>query len=180
MARQSQDWDHRMKHRHASPSVNILLTTKLLSLNLLYWDTDCLLTLWPLLIPCSLDNDCCMFWFSDLYHCRKKFLVQQPIYTHRKTIKAPLLHQRLGSPCLSFSLSLSSSSSFSGVWKPAKLTLLPRLSRPPQEGALCLREGCKPCSRVLLVLGINQGILASFFLSFTFLLSTPDHQVLVH
>ena len=105
MARQSQDWDHRMKHRHASPSVHILLTTKLLSLNLLYWDTDCLLTLWPLLIPCSLD--CCTFWFSDLYHCRKKFLVQQPIYTHRKTIKAPLLHQRLGSPCLSFSLSLS-------------------------------------------------------------------------
>ena len=174
MAHQSQDWDHRMKHRHESPAVNILLTTKLLSLNLLYWDTDCLLTLWPLLIPCSLDNDCCTFWFSDLYRCRKKFLVQQPIYTHRKIIKASLLHQRLGSPCLSFflstspSLSLPSSSSFSGVWKPAELTLLPGFSRPPQEGALCLREGCKPCFRVLLVLGINQGILASFFLSLSY------------
>ena len=47
--------------------------------------------------------------FSDLYHCQKKFLVQQPIYTHRKIIKAPLLHQSLGpvSFFISFSLSLS-------------------------------------------------------------------------
>ena len=46
-------------------------------------------------------------WFSDLYHCKKTFLVQQPIYTHRKIIKAPLLHQRLGSPCLFLFLSFS-------------------------------------------------------------------------
>ena len=44
-----------------SPSVNILLTTKLLSLDPLSWDMNCLLTLWPLLIPCSLGNSCCMF-----------------------------------------------------------------------------------------------------------------------
>ena len=44
-------WD-----RLEMPSVNILLTTKLLSLDPLSWDMDCLLTLWPLLIPCSLGN----------------------------------------------------------------------------------------------------------------------------
>ena len=48
---------------HKSPSVNILLTTKLLSLSPLSWDMDCLLTLWPLLIPCSLGNSCCTFDF---------------------------------------------------------------------------------------------------------------------
>ena len=26
-------------------------------------------------------------WFSDLYHCWKKFLVQQPIYTHKRSLK---------------------------------------------------------------------------------------------
>ena len=71
---------------------------------------------------------------------------------------------------LSFSLSLSlpPSSWFSGVWKPTKLTFLPSLSRSPQEGGLCLRERCKPCSRILLVLCINQGILASLSLSLSY------------
>ena len=44
-------WD-----RLEMPSVNILLMTKLLSLDPLSWDMDCLLNLWPLLIPCSLGN----------------------------------------------------------------------------------------------------------------------------
>ena len=96
-------WD-----RLESPSVNILLMTKLLSLNPLSWDMDCLLTLWPLLIPCSLGTRLLYIWFSDLYHCRKKFLVQQPTHTHRNIVKAPLLHQSLGPHVfLSFSLSLS-------------------------------------------------------------------------
>ena len=51
-------WD-----RLESPLVNILFTTKLLSLDPLSWDMDCLLTLWPLLIPCSLGNGCCTFGF---------------------------------------------------------------------------------------------------------------------
>ena len=34
--------------------------------------------------------------FSELYHCRKKFLVQQPTYTYKKIVKVPLLHQSLG------------------------------------------------------------------------------------
>ena len=50
-------------YRLGSPLVNILFTTKLLSLNPLSWDMDCLLTLWPLLIPCSLGNGCCTFGF---------------------------------------------------------------------------------------------------------------------
>ena len=45
-------------------------------------------------------------WLSDLYHHRKKFLVQQAIYTHRKIIKAPLLHQSLG-PCVFLSLTFT-------------------------------------------------------------------------
>ena len=170
----SQDWGHRMKYMHESPSVNILLRTKLLSLNPLSGDMDCLLTLWPLLIPCFLDNG--YIWFSDLYHCRKKFLVQQPVYAHRKIIKAPLLDQRLGSPCLFSlslclslppSLSLPSANSLEHGSLPSSLSL-PWLSRPRQEGALCLSERCKPCSRVLLVLCVNQGISASFSLSFSY------------
>ena len=66
MARCSQDWGHRMKCMHESPSGNILLITKLLSLDPLSWDTDCLLTLWPLLISFSLSNGCCMLVFWSL------------------------------------------------------------------------------------------------------------------
>ena len=57
----------------------------------------------------------------DLYHCQKKFLVQQPIYTHRKIIKTHLLHQSL-----------------------------------------------------------DPHVFLSLFLSFSFLLSTPNRQILVH
>ena len=46
-----------------SPSVNILFMTKLLCLDPLSWDIDCLLTLWPLLIPYALGNGCCTFSF---------------------------------------------------------------------------------------------------------------------
>ena len=48
--------------RLGSPSVNILFMTKL-SLDPLFWDMDCLLTLWLLLIPCSLGNICFTFNF---------------------------------------------------------------------------------------------------------------------
>ena len=62
-------WD-----RLESPSVNILLTIKLLSLDPLSWDMDCLLTLWPLLIPCSLGNGCCMFGFLIFIIVKRNFL----------------------------------------------------------------------------------------------------------
>ena len=95
-------WD-----RLESPLVNILFTTKLLSLDPLSWDMYCLLTLWP-------SSSLFPWWqvlynlISDLYHCRKKLLVPQPLYTHGEIIKAPLLHQRLG-PCVCLSLSISHS-----------------------------------------------------------------------
>ena len=84
-------WD-----RFGSPLVNILFMTRLLILFPLF------LEIWIVSWPC--DHYYLLFpwlqllyiWFSDLYHCQKKFLVLQPIYTHRKIIKAPLLHQSLG------------------------------------------------------------------------------------
>ena len=90
--------------RLGSPLVNILFRTKLLSLAPLSWDMDCLLTLWlglPL-VPLVMVTVCLVFWSLSY-----KFLVLQPIYTHRKIIKAPLLHQSLGPRvflCLSLSL----------------------------------------------------------------------------
>ena len=38
----------------------------------------------------------------------------------------------------------------------------------PLKGALCLRDRYKPCSRVLLILCINQGVSASFSLSLSY------------
>ena len=97
--------------RLGSPLENTLFRTKLLSLVPLSWDMDCLLTLW-LTLPLVPFVTVAVVWFSDLYLSQKKFLVPQPIYTHRKIIKAPLLHQSLGPRvffCLSvfFSLLLS-------------------------------------------------------------------------
>ena len=89
--------------RLGSPLVNILFLTKLLSLAPLSWDMDCLLTLW-LRLPLVPLVTVASIWFSDLYHSWKKFLVPQPIYTHRKIIKAPLLHQSLGPRVFSLSL----------------------------------------------------------------------------
>ena len=59
------------------------------------------------------------------------------------------------------------------------LTFLPGLLRPPREGAWCLRERCKSCVKDFIgPLCKPRDI--SLFLSFTFLLSTPYHKVLVH
>ena len=117
-------------------------------------------------------------WFSDLYYCWKKFLVQQPIYTHRKIIKASLLHQSLGLHVffVSFSLSLSRANSLEHRNPSCSLSCLgfeDPLEKAPcaftcSRGALCLHERCKPCVRALLVLCINQGISASFSLSLSY------------
>ena len=169
----SQDWGHRMRHMHESPSVNILLTTKLLSLDPLSWDMDWFLTLWPLLIHCSLDNRCCTFGFLIFTIVKRHSLYNSLYILTERSLKHLCSTRGLGphvffSFFLSLSLppslspSLPPSSWFSGAWKPAELTLLLGLSRPPREGARCLHERRKPCSRVLLVLCINQGVLASF------------------
>ena len=77
--------------RRGSPLVNTLFRTKLLSLIPVSWDMDCLLTLW-LTLPLVPLVTVAVRLISDLYHSQKKFLVLQPIYSHRKIIKAPLLH----------------------------------------------------------------------------------------
>ena len=96
------------------------------------------------------------------------------MYTHRKIIKAPLLHQSLGPHVFFVSLSLSLPGWFSGAWRPVVLTFLPGLLRPSWEGTLCLHplerapdafvSNAGPVSSALLVLCINQGISASFCL----------------
>ena len=90
-----------------------------------------------------------------------------------RSLKRPYSTRGLGplvfSLCLSLppSLSLPSANSLEHGSLPSSFSL-PWLSRPRQEGALCLSERCKPCSRVLLVLCVNQGISASFSLSFSY------------
>ena len=101
-------WD-----RLESPSVNILLTTKLLSLDPLSWDMDCLLTLWPLLIPCSLGNGCCTFGFLIFIIVERNFLYNSlHILTERSlkhlcSIRAWVPVSVCLSVCLSFFLSFS-------------------------------------------------------------------------
>ena len=85
-AHHSQDWGHRMRQAW-KPSVNILLTTKLLSLNPLSWDTDCLLTLWPLLIPCSLGNGCCTFGFLIFIIIKRNFLYNSLCILTERSLK---------------------------------------------------------------------------------------------
>ena len=76
---------------------------------------DCLLTLWPLLIPCSLGNGCYTFGFLIFIIVKEISCTTAYIY-HRKIIKAPLLHQSLGPHIFpSFFLSLSLSL-FPSLW----------------------------------------------------------------
>ena len=101
-------WD-----RLESPSVNILLTTKLLSLDPLSWDMGCLLTLWPLLIPCSLGNGCCMFGFLIFIIVERNFLYNSLHILTERSWKHPSSTRGLG-PRVFLFLSLSLSLPFSG------------------------------------------------------------------
>ena len=105
-SRCSQDWGHRMKHIHESPSVNILLMTKLLSLDPLSWDTDCLPTLWPLLIPCSLGNGCCTFGFLIFTIGKRHSLYNSLYILTERSLKHPCSTRGLG-PCIFLSVSVS-------------------------------------------------------------------------
>ena len=60
------------------------------------------------------------------------------------------------------------------TWKPAELTFLPRLSRPPQEDALRIHEQYKSCVRALLVFHVPKGILVSLSLPLFSTLSFPQ------
>ena len=116
------------------------------------------------------------------------------IYAYTMLIKTPLLHQSFGPHVflsLSFSLSLSLSPplrlflwSAEALWvhfpAQASKTLPRRCSAPSphQEGSWGLHEQSKP--RVRNFIGfLHKPRNISLFLSFTFLPSTPDHQVLV-
>ena len=102
-------WD-----RLESPSVNILLTTKLLSLDPLSWDMDCLLTLWPLLISCSLGNSCCTFGFLIYIIVERNSLYNSLYLLPERSLKH--LCSEVGSLCLSFFRSLSFSFSYHWLW----------------------------------------------------------------
>ena len=97
-------WD-----RLESPLVNILFTTKLLRLDPLSWDMDCLLTLWPLLIPCSLGNSCCTFGFLIFIIVKRNVWYHSLYILTEKSLKH-LCSSELGVP-VSFFLSLSLSPS---------------------------------------------------------------------
>ena len=99
-------WD-----RLESLLVNFLFRTKLLSLDPLSWDMDCLLTLWPLLIPCSLGNSCCTFGFLIFIIVKRNVWYHSLYILTEKSLKH-LCSSELGSPCLSFFLSFSLSLSF--------------------------------------------------------------------
>ena len=102
----SQDWRHRMRHMHGFPSVNILRKTKLLSHDPLSWGMDCLLTLWPLFIPCFLDNGCCTFGFLNFIIVKRNSLYKSLYILTERSLKHPCSTRDL-CPHLSLSLSLS-------------------------------------------------------------------------
>ena len=91
---------------HESTSVNILIMTKLLSLNPLSWDMNCLLTLWPLLIPISLGNSCCTFGFLIFIIVKRKSLYNNLYILTERSLKHPSSTRGLG-PRVFLSLSLS-------------------------------------------------------------------------
>ena len=155
----SQDWGHGMKRMHGFPSVNIFLMTKLLSHDHLSWGMDCLLTLWPLLIPCFLDNSCCTYGFLIFIIVEKNSLYNSLYILTERSLKHPYSTRNLG-PRVSLSLSLPPANSLEHRNPPSSLSCLG--FQGLLEDTLCLRKWCKTSSRVLLVL------------SFTFLSLTPD------
>ena len=109
----SQDWGHGMKRMHGFPSVNIFLVPKLLSHDPLSWDTDCLLTLWPLLIPCFLDNGCCTFGFLIFIIVKRNSLYNSLYILTERSLKHPCSIRAWApvSVCLFFFFSFSLSPS---------------------------------------------------------------------
>ena len=75
-------WD-----RLESPSVNILFTAKVLSPDPLSWDMDCLLILWPLLIPRSLGKGCCTFGFLIFIIVERNFLYNSLYILTERSLK---------------------------------------------------------------------------------------------
>ena len=148
-----------------SPSVNILFTTKLLSLDPHSWDTDCLLTLWPLLIPCSLGNGCCSFGFLICIIVERNFLYNSLYIFTERSLKH-LCSIRAWVP-MSFFLSLSPANSLEHR-NPSCSLSCPGFQDPLERAPCGFVSDASPISRVLLVLCVNQGISTSFFLSLSY------------
>ena len=122
-------------------------------------DMDCLLALWPLLLLVSLVT--CKVWSFDLY--LKKLPCNMVYITHTEFNKAPLFHQRIGSWCPSFSLSLSLYFSFF-------LSLSYRRLRTTRFRSI---KGSQQMvvKRILLILPLHS--FSTFSSPMVFLLSTP-------
>ena len=158
--------------RLESPLVNILLMTKLPSLDPLCWDMDGLLTLWQLLIPCSLGNSCYTLGFLIFIIIVRNFLYHSLYILTENSLKH-LCSIRAWVP-VSFFLSLSLSLRLIPWSAETRLPHSPArasttLSRrrpvpsPPLErvpGAFV--RDASPVSRTLLVFCINQGVSTSF------------------
>ena len=175
-------WD-----RLESPLVNILFMTKLLSLDPLSWDMDCLLTLWPLSIPSPLGNTCCMFGFLIFIIVERNFLDNSLYILTERSLKHLCFIRAWVPMSVYLSVFLSLLGWFSGAQRPVLLTLLPGLLRlswegtlclhPPPEDARCLRERHKSCVKDFIGFLHKPGSI-NLFLSFTFLSSPLDCQVL--
>ena len=85
------------------PSANTLVTTKLLSHDLLSRDMDCLLTLRPLLIPCFLGNSCCTSGFLISVIVERNSLHNSLYILTEGSLKHPCSTRGLG-PRVSLSL----------------------------------------------------------------------------
>ena len=65
----------------------LLFMTRLLRLDPLSWDVDCLLTLCPFLIPCSLGNRGCTFAFLIFIIVKRKFLYKSLYILTERSLK---------------------------------------------------------------------------------------------
>ena len=149
----------------------------LLSHDPLSWDTDCLLTLWPVLIPCFRDNRCCTSGFLILIIVERNSLYNSLYIFTERSLKNPCSTRDLGPRvCLSLSFSLQLI-----LW-----SMETHRAHSPAWAFKTSSRGCPVPSWV--VQALFKGFIGSlrkpgnisFFLSFTFLSSTLDHQVPVH
>ena len=130
-------WD-----RLESPLVNVLFTKKLHGLDPLSWDMGGFLTLWQLLIPCSLGNSRYTLGFLIFIIVVRNFLYHSFYILTENSLKY-LCAIRAWVPVsffFSLFLYLSLFSWFLGVQRPVLLTLLPWLLRLSREGALYLHH----------------------------------------
>ena len=143
------------------------------------FDMDCLLALWPLLLLISLVT--CKVWSFDLYlkklHCNMVYISTQ------NSIKHPVPPETWVPVSFSLSLSLSLSLWLIPWSAEACRALFPaRASKTSQD----FLRGCPEPTWA--VQALSEGFIgfqgnpehSSFFLSFTFLSLTLDHQVVVH